>query len=79
MNDMDRLRFASGELERARGEMIALLDRAIETLNQISETLAPAEVVYDGDCDWCTCANCGAVLDKRYGNCPGCGKKVNWL
>ena len=38
----------------------------------------PVYPVYDGDCDWTTCSNCGYVLDKAYGKCPGCGEAVKW-
>ena len=38
----------------------------------------PVEPVYNGDCDWEECPNCGYVLSKRYNPCPGCGRAVKW-
>lgn len=38
----------------------------------------PVNVVYDGDLNMTLCGNCGATLDKNYGNCPECGQAVKW-
>ena len=38
----------------------------------------PVKPVYNGDCDWEECSNCGYVLSKQYNPCPGCGRPVKW-
>ena len=45
---------------------------------ELLKAYEPVEPVYNGDCDWEECPNCGYVLSKRYNPCPGCGRPVKW-
>ena len=36
------------------------------------------EPVYNGDCDWYECPDCGYVFGKAYNPCPNCGRAVKW-
>ena len=42
---------------------------------QAQEAIEP---IYNGDCEWDECPNCGYVLSKQYNPCPGCGRPVKW-
>lgn len=51
-----------------------LLKDAMELL----KAQEPVKPVYNWDCDWEECQNCGYVLSKMYNPCPGCGRAVKW-
>ena len=55
------------ELEKAAWDVLKMLEEE-----------RPIQPVYNGDCDWEECPNCGYVLEKKYNPCPGCGRPIKW-
>jgi len=51
-------------------------DLALAVLRELAGLL-PSGVAYDFDGDM-ICGGCGYRLDKKYDECPGCGRKVKW-
>ena len=64
---------ADCELAQDDGELHEMYTNVIENL----KNQRPVDVIYDGDCNWYKCSNCGCVLNDDWW-CPLCGRKVKW-
>ena len=58
----------------ASEKMVRYAEDALEFM----KAQEPVEPIYNGDCEWDECPNCGYVLSKQYNPCPGCGRPVKW-